>query len=146
LIRGYVRSSPRGQTIAAQVKRLRAAGVQMVYRETADGAGSRVKLLHMLDDLDTGDVVMVTRLDRLALAAGDLTNILAAIAEKGAGFHSLRWAERHRGGLLRGSIDRKPPRKRSALVLQHVWVGAKKRDSKSNKETGMKEVKEVENA
>ena len=24
--------------------------------------------------------------------------------------------------------------------LQHVWVGAKKRDSKSNKETGMKEV------
>ena len=27
--------------------------------------------------------------------------------------------------------------------LQHVWVGAKKRDSKSNKETGMKEVKEV---
>ena len=30
--------------------------------------------------------------------------------------------------------------------LQHVWVGAKKRDSKSNKETGMKEVKEVENA
>src|SRR6266446_6013469 len=30
--------------------------------------------------------------------------------------------------------------------LQHVWVGAKKRDSKSNKETGMKEVEEVENA
>jgi len=29
--------------------------------------------------------------------------------------------------------------------LQHVWVGAKKRDSKSNKETGMKEVEEVEN-
>src|SRR6516165_149959 len=30
--------------------------------------------------------------------------------------------------------------------LQHVWVGAKKRDSKSNKETGMKEVEEVKNA
>jgi hypothetical protein len=97
LIRGCVRSSPRGQTIAAQVKRLRAAGANKIYRETASGAGSRVKLLHMLDDLDTGDVVMVTRLDRLALAKDDLTNILAAIAEKGAGFHSLRWAERHRG-------------------------------------------------
>src|ERR1700730_1077951 len=44
------------------------------------------------------------------------------------------------------------PERRPALTaparagLQHVWVGAKKRDSKSNKETGMKEVKEMENA
>ena len=30
--------------------------------------------------------------------------------------------------------------------FQHVWVGAKKRGSKSNKETGMKEVEEAENA
>jgi DNA invertase Pin-like site-specific DNA recombinase len=108
LIRGYARSSPRGRTIAAQVKRLRAAGAKKVYRETADGADSRVKLLHMLDELNTGDIVIVTRLDRFAQAPEDLTNILAAIAEKGARFHSPRWAERHRGGLLRGSIDRKP--------------------------------------
>jgi DNA invertase Pin-like site-specific DNA recombinase len=103
LIRGYVRSSPRGQTIAAQVKRLRAAGADKIYRETAaDGADSRVKLLRMLDELNIGDLVMVTRLDRLAQSPEDLANILAAIAEKGAIFHSLRWAERYRGGLLRG--------------------------------------------
>jgi hypothetical protein len=41
-----------------------------------------------------------------------LINLLAAITEKGAGFHPLRWAERHRGGLLSGSIAGKPPRTR----------------------------------
>jgi hypothetical protein len=43
--------------------------------------------------------------------------------------------------------ERRPSLTAPALAdLQHVWVGAKKRDSKSNKETGMKEVEEVENA
>ena len=45
------------------------------------------------------------------------------------------------------SVERRPTLTAPARAgLQHVWVGAKKRDSKSNKETGMKEVEEVENA
>jgi len=68
----------------------------------------------ILDQLFSCDVVLVTRLDHVVEAPDDLANILAAIAEKGARFHSLRWTERHRGGLLRGSIDRKLSRTKRA--------------------------------
>jgi DNA invertase Pin-like site-specific DNA recombinase len=48
-----------------------------------------------LGALTEGDVLLVTRLDRLARSTRDLLNILAAIAEKGAGFRSLNdaWAD-----------------------------------------------------
>ena len=40
--------------------------------------------------LAKGDVLVVTRLDRLARSTRDLLNLLGTIAEKGAGFKSLR--------------------------------------------------------
>ena len=53
------------------------------------------QLRRVLDQLDAGDVLMVTRLDRLARSTRDLLNILATIAEKKAGFRSLgdTWAD-----------------------------------------------------
>jgi Resolvase, N terminal domain len=53
------------------------------------------RLRRLLDQLDAGDVLMVTRLDRLARSTRDLLNILAAIADKKAGFRSLgdTWAD-----------------------------------------------------
>src|ERR1700691_4906189 len=53
------------------------------------------QLRRVLDQLDAGDVLMVTRLDRLARSTRDLLNILATIAEKRAGFRSLgdTWAD-----------------------------------------------------
>ena len=55
----------------------------------------RVSTDGILDQLDKGDVLMVTRLDRLARSTRDLLNTLAAIADKGAGFRSLgdTWAD-----------------------------------------------------
>jgi DNA invertase Pin-like site-specific DNA recombinase len=49
----------------------------------------------VLDQLDAGDVLFVTRLDRLARSTRDLLNIMATIAEKKAGFRSLAdtWAD-----------------------------------------------------
>ena len=49
----------------------------------------------LLDVLDAGDVLMVTRLDRLARSTRDLLNTLAAITGKKAGFKSLgdTWAD-----------------------------------------------------
>jgi DNA invertase Pin-like site-specific DNA recombinase len=49
----------------------------------------------VLDQLDAGDVLMVTRLDRLARSTRDLLNTLAAIADREAGFRSLSdtWAD-----------------------------------------------------
>jgi DNA invertase Pin-like site-specific DNA recombinase len=40
--------------------------------------------------LAKGDVLVVTRLDRLARSTRDLLNLLGTIAEKGAGFKSLK--------------------------------------------------------
>jgi DNA invertase Pin-like site-specific DNA recombinase len=49
----------------------------------------------LLDQLDAGDVLTVTRLDRLARSTRDLLNTLAAITGKKAGFRSLgdTWAD-----------------------------------------------------
>ena len=96
MIRGYARVSTDGQSVDAQVRQLRAAGAEKVWRETASGAKTdRIQLRRVLDELDAGDVLMVTRLDRLARSTRDLLNILATIAEKKAGFRSLgdTWAD-----------------------------------------------------
>ena len=55
----------------------------------------RAQLRRLLDTLDAGDVLMVTRLDRLARSTRDLLNTLASIAGKQAGFRSLgdTWAD-----------------------------------------------------
>ena len=96
MIYGYARVSTDGQSVNAQAEALQAAGAEKVIRETASGAKSdRAGLRRVLDGLDEGDVLMVTRLDRLARSTRDLLNTLAAIAGKGAGFRSLgdAWAD-----------------------------------------------------
>jgi len=93
---GYARVSTDGQSVAAQVAQLRKAGVAKVFRETASGAKTdRAQLRKLLAALDAGDVLMVTRLDRLARSTRDLLNTLAAITDRKAGFRSLgdTWAD-----------------------------------------------------
>jgi len=93
---GYARVSTDGQSIAAQVAQLNRAGCKKVFRETASGAKTdRAQLRKVLDQLDTGDVLMVARLDRLARSTRDLLNTLAAITDRKAGFRSLgdTWAD-----------------------------------------------------
>ena len=96
MIYGYARVSTDGQSVEAQVRQLRAAGARQVFREVASGAKTdRANLRRALDQLDAGDVLMVTRLDRLARSTRDLLNTLASIAAKRAGFRSLgdKWAD-----------------------------------------------------
>jgi DNA invertase Pin-like site-specific DNA recombinase len=60
-----------------------------VFAEKVSGAVTdRKALAKAIAALGTGDVLLVTRLDRLARSPRDLLNVLATIAEKGAGFHS----------------------------------------------------------
>ena len=67
MIYGYARVSTDGQSVEAQVRQLRAAGAGKVFREVASGAKTdRAQLRRLLDQLAPGDVVTVTRLDRLA--------------------------------------------------------------------------------
>ena len=64
---GYVRVSTYGQTLDAQLDQLRAQGCSQVYREKASGAqADRRELQRLLKALAPGDVVTVTRIDRLA--------------------------------------------------------------------------------
>jgi DNA invertase Pin-like site-specific DNA recombinase len=96
MINGYARVSTDGQSEAAQVRQLRGAGASKVFREVASGAKTdRAQLRRVIDQLDAGDVLMVTRLDRLARSTRDLLNTLAAITGKQAGFRSLgdAWAD-----------------------------------------------------
>src|SRR6266853_5188342 len=96
MIYGYARASMDGQSEAAQVRQLRAAGAKKVFREVASGAKiDRPRLRRLLAEIGPGDVVMVTRLDRLARSTRDLLNTLAAITGKKAGFRSLAdaWAD-----------------------------------------------------
>jgi DNA invertase Pin-like site-specific DNA recombinase len=96
MIYGYARVSTDGQSVDAQVKQLRVAGAEKVFRETASGARSaRAQLHRALAELGKGDVLMVTRLDRLARSTRDLLNMVESIAAKKAGFKSLAdtWAD-----------------------------------------------------
>ena len=96
MIYGYARVSTDGQSVAAQVAELTKAGCAKVFREIASGAKTdRAQLRRALDQLAAGDVLMVTRLDRLARSTRDLLNTLASIAERKAGFRSLgdTWAD-----------------------------------------------------
>ena len=83
MIYGYARVSTDGQSVAAQVAALNAAGAGKVFREVASGAKTdRAQLRKAIAALEAGDVLMVTRLDRLARSTRDLLNTLATIAGK----------------------------------------------------------------
>jgi DNA invertase Pin-like site-specific DNA recombinase len=82
--------------VAAQVATLKHGGAAKVFREVASGAKTdRAQLRKALDQLAAGDVLIVTRLDRLARSTRDLLNTLAAITDRKAGFRSLgdTWAD-----------------------------------------------------
>jgi DNA invertase Pin-like site-specific DNA recombinase len=96
MIYGYARVSTDGQSVSAQVAALRKHGAGKVFREVASGAKTdRAQLRRVLDQLDPGDVLLATRLDRLARSTRDLLNTLAAIVDREAGFRSLgdAWAD-----------------------------------------------------
>src|SRR6476469_3111403 len=96
MIYGYARVSTDGQSVAAQVAALNAAGAGKVFREVASGAKTDpAQLRKAIAALEAGDVLMVTRLDRLARSTRDWLNTLATIAGRKAGFRSLGdgWAD-----------------------------------------------------
>src|ERR671934_575460 len=93
---GYARVSTNGQDLGSQETELLAAGCAKVFKEKVSGAKTdRAELAKALRRLEPGDVLVVTRLDRLARSTRDLLNIVAAIAERETGFRSLKdsWAD-----------------------------------------------------
>ena len=93
---GYARVSTDDQTLDRQRERLREAGCERLFEEKVSGARrDRPELAHLLDQLRRDDVVVVTRLDRLARSTSNLLEIAEAIRAKEAGLLSLAepWAD-----------------------------------------------------
>jgi len=93
---GYARVSTDGQTLDAQLASLKAAGAERIFSEKISGAVSdRKALAKAIAALGSGDVLLVTRLDRLARSTRDLLNVLDSVSKAGGKFKSLAdaWAD-----------------------------------------------------
>ena len=91
-----------------------AAGCAKVYAEKVSGARTdRVELAKVMRRIEADDILIVTRLDRLARSTRDLLNILHALAEKRAKFRSLAdpWCDTStpQGELLVTVLEALPP-------------------------------------
>jgi DNA invertase Pin-like site-specific DNA recombinase len=90
MIIGYARVSTDGQSLESQLASLKTAGAEKIYAEKVSGAVTdRRQLAKAIAALQSGDTLLVCRLDRLARSTRDLLNTLATITDKGAGFRSL---------------------------------------------------------
>lgn len=90
MIIGYARVSTDDQNLDAQTDALTAAGADKLFADKISGSKrERPELDRMLEQLRDGDVVTVTKYDRLARSLKDLLEIVEAIRERGAGFRSL---------------------------------------------------------
>ncbi|QFT61280.1 DNA-invertase hin (plasmid) [Sulfitobacter sp. THAF37] len=90
MIIGYARVSTDDQSLDSQTDALSAAGAERVFADKISGSRrARPELDKMLEQLRDGDVVAVTKYDRLARSLKDLLDIVEAIRERGAGFRSL---------------------------------------------------------
>lgn len=87
---GYARVSTGQQDHALQVERLKAAGAVKVFAEKRSGLdGERPELLRCLDYVREGDVLVVTKLDRLARSTADLYKVVTGLEAKGVAFKVL---------------------------------------------------------
>ena len=105
---GYCRASSAGQSVEIQVEQLKAAGCTEIFAEKRSGTSreGREQLEQAMRFVRRGDVLMVTRLDRLARSIADLSRIIDELTAKEVGFKCLQ----------QGSVDTTSPEGR--LMLQ----------------------------
>jgi DNA invertase Pin-like site-specific DNA recombinase len=93
---GYARVSTVGQTLEAQLEQLAAAGCTTIFREKVSGAqANRKELFRLVKTMQAGDVLVVTRIDRLARSTFELFAIIKQVVDAGGQFLSLAepWAD-----------------------------------------------------
>lgn len=90
MILGYARVSTADQQLDSQRDALSTAGAERIFADTITGtARTRPELDQLMRQLRPGDVVVVTKYDRLARSLKDLLDIVEQIKAQGAGFRSL---------------------------------------------------------
>jgi DNA invertase Pin-like site-specific DNA recombinase len=87
---GYARVSTLGQKYDGQIEALKAAGATTIYWEKVSGArAGRPQLAKLMASLKAGDIVVVTKLDRLGRSTRELLELIDRIGKAGASFRSL---------------------------------------------------------
>ena len=87
---GYARVSSTGQSLDVQLDKLEKYPCDKTFQEKKSGiTANRPELKKCLDYLREGDVLVITKLDRLARSTVDLHNILEQLNQKGVGFRVL---------------------------------------------------------
>ena len=90
MIVGYARVSTQDQDLTAQLEALKAAGANTIYREKISGVrADRPQLSKLMASLRKGDVVLVTKLDRLGRSTRELLDLIHRIDQAGASLKSL---------------------------------------------------------
>ena len=89
---GYARVSSVGQSLEVQLEALTAAGCEKVFAEKRSGTttAGRSELADALSFVREGDVLVVTRLDRLARSANDLHSVVKQLTDKGVAFQCIQ--------------------------------------------------------
>ena len=106
---GYGRVSSAGQSLEVQVEQLEAVPCDRIFTEKKSGTSTdgRAALEEMMRYVREGDVLVVTRLDRLARSLTDLSKIIDELGAKGVGFRCLQ----------QGAVDTTKPEGRLMLQL-----------------------------
>jgi DNA invertase Pin-like site-specific DNA recombinase len=87
---GYARVSTADQHLTGQIEALKAAGATTIYREKISGVrADRPQLAKLMAALKPGDVVLVSKLDRLGRSTRELLDLIDRISKAGAVFRSL---------------------------------------------------------
>jgi DNA invertase Pin-like site-specific DNA recombinase len=87
---GYARVSTQDQNLSGQLEALKTAGAETIYREKISGArADRPQITKLMATLQAGDIVVVTKLDRLGRSTRELLDLIDRIGHAGASFRSL---------------------------------------------------------
>jgi DNA invertase Pin-like site-specific DNA recombinase len=87
---GYARVSTQDQDLTGQLEALTAAGATTIFREKISGArADRPQMAKLMAFLKEGDVILVTKLDRLGRSTRELLDLIERIGKAGAAFRSL---------------------------------------------------------
>ena len=88
---GYARVSTDDQNLSLQINDLKTAGCTKIYEEKVSGAkDERKELNECLGSLQSGDTLIVWRIDRLGRSLRHLVDIVEALREKCVSFKSLK--------------------------------------------------------
>ena len=132
----YVRVSTAGQTAENQIYEIEAAGFKVEARrivaETISGStaiAQRTGFMRLMDQLETGDILVVTKLDRLGRDAMDVSGTVAMLEKIGVRVHCLALGgvnlTRSTGKLTMGEINSVAKFERD-LLIERTQAGLKR--------------------